>query len=125
MAPEGVYAEEEPPYQGEPEPEPYVQAPPAIAAPVAINLPDDDLDPLPLRPSGIYNSEQNRSGLLVVLEDDEDDDIPSDRIDKQTASIKRGSGSHVRAASFDEPITGAVKKPGQVDLPDLPELPGR
>jgi type IV pilus assembly protein PilM len=127
MAPEGVYAEEAPPYQAEPEPEPYVQAPPAIAAPVAINLPDDDLDPLPLRPSGIYNSEQNRSGLLVVLDDDEDDDIPSDRIDKQTAAIKRGSGSgsHVRAASLDEPITGAVKKPGQVDLPDLPELPGR
>jgi hypothetical protein len=85
----------------------------------------DDLDPLPAKPapgSGHYQADQNRSGLLVVLDDD--DDAPSDRIDHQTAAIKRGTGTTVRPG-FNEPSTGATRKPGQVDLPDLPDLPGK
>jgi type IV pilus assembly protein PilM len=116
----------------QPEPETYVQGPPALAVPASIGLPDDDLDPLLLRSTGRDNSEQDRSGLLVVLDDhdhdhdhDDDDDVPSDHIDKQTAAIKRGPGSHMPSAAFDDSTTEEVKKPGQVDLPDLPELPGR
>ena len=45
---------------------------------------DDDIDPVIANSSGTYRPDQNRSGLLVVL-DDEEDDIPSDRIDRQTA----------------------------------------
>ena len=124
-APEQNYAPPQPQYR---EPEPVYQeqlddAPAQYAAPVAVALPDDDLDPVPTRATGHYSAEQNRSGLLVVLEDE--DDVPSDRIDKQTAAIKRGTGSQVRPASFDDPITSVTQKPGQVDLPDLPDLPNR
>ena len=125
FAPEQNYAAPQPQYSA---PEPAPEAPPyeepaQVAARIAIPLPDDDLDPVPTRATGHYNAEQNRSGLLVVLEDD--DDVPSDRIDKQTAAIKRGTGSQVRPVSFDDPITSITKKPGQVDLPDLPDLPSR
>ncbi len=108
------------------EPEPQYEPP--EAAPVAALMPppplDDDLDPVIAGSSGTYRPDQNRSGLLVVL-DDEEDDIPSDRIDRQTAAIKRGTGVQVRQTSFDEPITNATQKPGQLDLPDLPDLPRR
>ncbi len=125
IVPEALYAPPAETQYEEPEPK-YAHAPAAVATPVGVRLPDDDLDPLPLRPSGTYNAEQNRSGLLVVLEDDDnDDDIPSDRIDKQTAAIKRGTTAHLRTASFDEPTGDGLSKPGQVDLPDLPELPSR
>ena len=124
-APEQNYAPPQPQYR---EPEPVYQheqddAPAQYAAPVAIPLPDDDLDPVPTRATGHYSAEQNRSGLLVVLEDE--DDVPSERIDRQTAAIKRGTSSQVRPASFDDPITSVTQKPGQVDLPDLPDLPNR
>ncbi len=91
-----------------------------IAPPLAMPpAPADDLDPI------TYNPEQNRSGLLVVLDDE--DDVPSDLIDHQTAAIKRGgTGTLPKPVSFEEePPTGATHKPGQVDLPDLPELPGK
>lgn len=74
----------------------------------------------------VFSADKHRSGLLVVLDDDED--VPSEHIDRQTAAIKRGTGSQSRAATadgFEEPGTGATAKPGQMDLPDLPDLPGK
>jgi hypothetical protein len=74
--------------------------------------------------SKAYKAENNRSGLLVVLDDE--DDIPSDTIERQTAAIKRGTGSHaIREGLTDEPATGITRKPNPVDLPDLPDLPGK
>lgn len=123
-----TYAPEQydaPPAQQYEEPEPqYEEAPvaamlppPAISSALDI---DDDLDPVQTRATGHYSAEQNRSGLLVVLDDDED--VPSDRIDKQTAAIKRGT-TQIRSTSFDDPITGATRKPEGLSLPELPDLP--
>lgn len=86
---------------------------------------DDNLDPVITGSSSkTYQSENNRSGLLVVLDDE--DDIPSDNIERQTAAIKRGTGSHVNSeGQVDEPGTGAIRKSSPVDLPDLPDLPGK
>jgi type IV pilus assembly protein PilM len=93
------------------EPEPRFTPPPEALAP-----PPQPVTVQTSRSSGTYNADMHKSGLLVVL--DEEEDIPSDRIDKQTAAIKRGTASQVRPASFDD--SGENKK---TDLPDLPELP--
>ncbi len=80
----------------------------------------------PLRETNSFSPDKHRSGLLVVLDDDED--IPSDNIDRQTAAIKRGTGIQARQSAtegFNEPGTGATERPHNLDLPDLPDLPGK
>jgi hypothetical protein len=113
-----TYAPSAPAYQPTPPRASFLPPPPASGD-------DDELDPkITGTSSRHYQTEKHRSGLLVVLDDE--DDIPSDNIERQTAAIKRGTSSHVQREGLgDEPGTGATRKPNPVDLPDLPDLPGK
>ncbi len=109
-----------------PQPEPQAMAEEPAQEESYMPPPPGTAESLP--ESAVFSADKHRSGLLVVLDDDED--VPSEHIDRQTAAIKRGTGSHqVRnpgtASGFEEPGTGATAKPGQMDLPDLPDLPGK
>lgn len=111
-APEQAYVPPQPEPQAMPEENEEAYMPPPSAA--------------PMHESASFSAEKNRSGLLVVLDDE--DDVPSDNIDRQTAAIKRGTGlykGHTPASGFQEPGTGATERPGRLDLPDLPDLPGK
>lgn len=120
--PEQAYVPPAPEPLAPPEPEPL--APMAQMVPPPPGADDDGLDPVSGGDSAVYKPDQNRSGLLVVLDDE--DDVPSDNIERQTAAIKRGTSALMKPESFnEEPGTGATRKPGQVDLPDLPDLPGK
>ena len=106
-------------------------APPEAAPPIASFLPppptgdDEHLDPVITGSnSSSYRADKNQSGLLVVIDDE--DDVPSNTIERQTAAIKRGTGSHANPdGGVEKTGTGATRKASPVDLPDLPDLPGK
>ena len=112
------YASPSPTYQPTPPVATFLPPPPAAGN-------DDHLDPpISGSTSKMYKADNSRSGLLVVLDDEEE--APSDSNDRQTAAIKRGSGLHAaREGLDDETGTRANRKANPVDLPDLPDLPGK
>jgi hypothetical protein len=115
-----------------PEPEPEVShdpsprnvplpPPPAAAAPLPppAVMPPPATTPAPASATPkVTGDERYKSGLLVVLDDDQE--MPtSEKFERRSAR----SSSVVKVESFDEEDSGDKKKSGtQVDLPDLPKL---
>jgi len=111
-----------------PEPEPEqtddsprnVPLPPPPAAALPMNTaPPITPAPLPATmPPVISGDERYKSGLLVVLDDDQE--MPTSEKFERRATR---SSSVVKVESFDEEDGGEKRKSGtQVDLPDLPKL---
>lgn len=111
-----------PPPMMTPPPTASIAAPPPPAAPVAIAPPPA---PNPGTGSAMRSStesilkDSNRSGLLVVLEDD--DDMPPLSEDPITSKKSKGTGKTLKIEGFedDEPNK---KKGSDPDLPSLPKL---
>ncbi len=90
-------------------PAPQMTPPPAPAAPLA---------PPPMSQTSKVMADKNKSGLLVVLDDDQE--MPaSEKFEKRPAANR--TSSIVKVESFDED-EGKKSGGSGVDLPDLPKL---